>query len=48
MKGEERTAVWFVRHRTVIVVLVVLYKLQDEYVTHIGNIDRTDLITNLF
>lgn len=48
LKGEERTAVWFVRHRTVIVVLVVLYKLQDEYVTHIGNIDRTDLITNLF
>jgi hypothetical protein len=48
LKSEERTAGWFVRHRTLIVVLVVLYKLQDEYVTHIGNIDRTELITNLF
>lgn len=48
LKSEERTAAWFLRHRTVIVVLVVLYKLQDEYVTHIGNIDRTELITNLF
>jgi hypothetical protein len=31
-----------------IVVLVVLYKLQDEYVTHVGNIDRTELIGRLF
>lgn len=48
LKTEERTAAWFLRHRTVIVVLVVLYKLQDEYVTHIGNVDRTDLILDLF
>lgn len=47
-KSEQRTAAWFVRHRTLIVVLVVLYKLQDEYVTHIGNIDRTELIGRLF
>jgi hypothetical protein len=47
-KDLDRTASWFTRHRTLIVVLVVLYKLQDEYVTHIGNIDRTELITNLF
>ncbi len=47
-KDESRTAGWFMRHRTLIVVLVVVYKLQDEYVTHIGNIDRTDLITGLF
>jgi hypothetical protein len=46
--SEDRTAAWFVRHRRVIAVLVVLYKLQDEYVTHIGNIDRTGLITGLF
>lgn len=47
-KNEQLTAAWFTRHRTLIVVLVVLYKMQDEYVTHIGNIDRTELITNLF
>jgi len=37
-----------VRHRRLIVVLVVLYKLQDEYVTHIGNFDRTEIITGVF
>jgi hypothetical protein len=47
-KSEARAAAWFARHRVVIIVLVVLYKLQDEYVTHIGNIDRTELITGLF
>lgn len=39
---------WFHQHRVVIIVAVIIYKLQDEYVTHIGNIDRTDLIINLF
>jgi hypothetical protein len=48
LKSEERTAAWFTRHRIVIIVFVVLYKLQDEYVTHIGNIDRTELISRLW
>lgn len=48
LKDEARTADWFQRHRIGIVVFVVLYKLQDEYVTHIGNFDRTDFITDLF
>jgi hypothetical protein len=48
LKSEQRTAAWFLRHRTVIVICVVLYKLQDEYITHIGNIDRSDLIGRLF
>jgi hypothetical protein len=48
LKSEARTAEWFLRHRIVIVALVVSYKLQDEYVTHIGNIDRTQFITDLF
>lgn len=48
LKSEDRTAAWFHRHRVVIAVFVVLYKLQDEYVTHIGNIDRTEWITSLF
>jgi hypothetical protein len=25
-----------------------VYKLQDEWVTHVGNIDRTELIKSLF
>lgn len=48
LKEEGRTAAWFARHRIVIGIFVVLYKLQDEYVTHVGNIDRTDLIVGLF
>ena len=48
LKEEARTEAWFQRHRVIITVLVVLYKLQDEYVTHIGNIDRTDFIVDLF
>ncbi len=27
---------------------VILYKMQDEYITHIGNIDRSELIKRLF
>lgn len=27
---------------------VILYKLQDEYITHIGNIDRSELIKKIF
>ena len=38
----------YMRHRAGIWVFVVLYKLQDEWVTHVGNIDRTELITDLF
>ncbi len=44
----ERVAEIYTRHRVGIWVFVVLYKLQDEWVTHVGNVDRTDLITNLF
>ena len=35
------------RWRWPIGVVIVLYKLQDEYVTHVGNIDRTDGIEEL-
>jgi hypothetical protein len=35
------------RHRWVIGLLIVLYKLQDEWVTHIGNVDRSDLLRQL-
>ena len=30
------------RHRLVIGTLIVLYKLQDEYFTHVANVDRSD------
>ena len=29
-------------------VLVIAYKMQDEYLTHVGNVDRTELIGRLF
>ncbi len=35
------------RHRVAIWAFVVLDKLQDEWITHVGNIDRTELITDL-
>ena len=35
------------RHRWLIGTLIVTYKLQDEYVTHVGNIDRSEWIQQL-
>ncbi len=31
-----------------IAIFIIVYKMQDEYITHIGNIDRTELIQDLF
>ena len=45
---KDRVADVYVRHRIAIWAFVVVYKLQDEWVTHVGNVDRTDLITDLF
>lgn len=45
---KERVADIYLRHRVAIWVFVVVYKLQDEWVTHVGNIDRTELIKSLF
>ena len=36
------------RHRWLIGTPIVLYKLQDEYFTHVANVDRSDLFTRLF
>ena len=36
------------RHRWLIGTLIVVYKLQDEYFTHVGNIDRSDFFQQLF
>jgi hypothetical protein len=35
------------RHRWLIGTLIVAYKLVDEYITHVGNIDRSDLLQRL-
>ena len=36
------------RYRWPIGVLVVVYKLQDEYFTHVANVDRSDLFRRIF
>lgn len=36
------------RHRWLIGVGVVAYKVQDEYPTHVSNVDRTELVRSLF
>jgi hypothetical protein len=35
------------RHRWLIGILIVVYKLQDEYFTHVANLDRSDLLQRL-
>lgn len=35
------------RHRWVIGTLIVVYKLQDEYFTHVANIDRSEFVQQL-
>ncbi len=46
-KGSEAPA-FFARYAVVIWVLVVAYKLQDEFITHVANVDRSELIAKLF
>jgi hypothetical protein len=36
------------RHVIAVWAIVVLYKMQDEYITHVGNVDRTELIRGIF
>jgi hypothetical protein len=45
---DDAAPAFYARHRVAIWTVVVLYKLQDEWVTHIGNVDRTELIRGLF
>ncbi|MDE2701918.1 MAG: hypothetical protein F4X41_05120 [Chloroflexi bacterium] len=39
---------FFARHAVLIWVLVIAYKLQDEFITHVANVDRSELISRLF
>lgn len=36
------------RHRFIIITAIVVYKMQDEFFTHVANVDRTELIQKLF
>ncbi len=47
LRGEDAPA-FFARHAIVIWVLIVVYKMQDEYLTHVANVDRSELIGRLF
>lgn len=38
---------FFARHAVPLWALVILYKLQDEYLTHVSNTDRTELLRRL-
>lgn len=38
----------FAKWQIPIAVLIFVYKMQDEYITHVGNIDRSDLISSFF
>lgn len=38
---------FFRRNLTWLTVLIVLYKMQDEWITHVGNVDRSELIGRL-
>ena len=45
---EERGFAILHRYRWLIGTVIVIYKLQDEYFTHVANVDRSDLIQQLF
>jgi len=45
---KERTYEVFLKWKIPIAIFIVLYKMQDEYITHIGNFDRSDFISGLF
>lgn len=45
---KERVHEIYTKHRVAIWIFVVLYKMQDEYITHVGNFDRSDFISELF
>ena len=45
---KERTPEVFLKWKIPIAIFIFLYKMQDEYITHISNTDRSDLIRDLF
>lgn len=47
-KWKEATYEWVFKYKWLIGVLVFIYKMQDEYITHVGNLDRSEIIKKLF
>jgi hypothetical protein len=47
-KSHDKTMAIFTKYRVPIIIFIILYKMQDEYITHVGNIDRSDLLQRLF
>jgi len=43
----DAAAAFYAHHRVVVWLIVVLYKMQDEWVTHVSNVDRSELIRGL-
>lgn len=46
-KGWERAQEIYRRRIWLIWILIIIYKMQDEYFTHVGNVDRTDFLRSL-
>ena len=44
---QERGFALLARHKWLVGTLIVIYKLQDEYITHVGNIDRSEFLQQL-
>ena len=44
---QERGFAVLARYKWLIGTIIVIYKLQDEYITHVGNIDRSELFQQL-
>jgi len=42
------TPAFYLKHKWAIWIFVIVYKMQDEYITHLANIDRTELIKRLW
>ena len=45
--NEAAAFAYFVKHKVALIFLIVIYKMQDEYFTHIANIDRTKLFQEI-
>jgi len=45
--NNQTTYAFYQKHKWMIWIFVIIYKMQDEYITHIANLDRSDFIKNL-
>ena len=47
-KGKEFAAKWYKRNIVWIWLCILAYKFQDEWFTHVTNVDRTEFFKNIF